>query len=122
MGFATKHIDHVGYAKRMKSKTDGELKFIIKDASEAISANPDNPNNGYYADEVNYASDELARRHKNPKITNWYGIRYYTGDDRLSLYVGFKTRLLPYRRACAIVRWLKSKGVDAYHDKFQIRS
>lgn len=36
--------------------------FIIQDAGAAIAANPDNPNNGYYADEICYASMELNKR------------------------------------------------------------
>lgn len=59
-----KKMDHSDYQRRLKSKSDEELKFIIKDAREAIEANPDNPNNGYYQDEISYAGMELRRRGK----------------------------------------------------------
>ena len=57
-------IDHTEYPKRLKSKTDEQLHFIIKDAHEAIKANPDSEKsrNGYYEDEINYAQMELKRR------------------------------------------------------------
>lgn len=62
---ATKHIDHTEYPKMLKKKSIAELKFIIKDAREAMEAMPNNPNYGYYADEVNYAAMELNNRMKS---------------------------------------------------------
>ncbi len=57
-------MDHTEYPKRLKKKSDDALRFIIKDAGEAIKANPDSEKskNGYYADEINYAAMELKRR------------------------------------------------------------
>lgn len=62
-------MDHTEYPKRLRKKTDEELRFIIKDANEAMNANPDSEKsrNGYYADEVNYASMELKRREDEKK-------------------------------------------------------
>jgi hypothetical protein len=60
-----KVMDHGSYQKNLKKKSVEELRFIIKDASEAMKAMPDNPNNGYYADEVNYASMELSQLQGN---------------------------------------------------------
>jgi hypothetical protein len=57
-----KVMDHASYQKNLKKKSVEELRYIIKDASGAMLAMPDNPNNGYYADEVNYAAMELNRR------------------------------------------------------------
>jgi hypothetical protein len=57
-----KRMNHGEYRKQLKEKTVAELQFIIKDAGEAIAANPDNPNNGYYTDEIHYAYMELKRR------------------------------------------------------------
>ena len=57
-----KVMDHGAYQKNLKKKSVEELRFIIKDAGGAMRSMPDNPNNGYYADEVNYASMELQRR------------------------------------------------------------
>jgi hypothetical protein len=59
-----KTMDHTNYPKRLKTKSEAELRFIVKDAQEAIAAFPDSPNAGYYADEINYAGMELARRVK----------------------------------------------------------
>jgi len=57
-------IDHTEYPKRLKKKSDDALRFIIKDADEAMKVNPDSEKskNGYYADEINYAAMELKRR------------------------------------------------------------
>lgn len=60
--YATKIMDHAGYQRKMKTKSVAELKFIIKDCREALNAHPDNPNAGYYADEIHYASAELKKR------------------------------------------------------------
>lgn len=62
-----KQMDHEKYPKSLKRKTIDELKYIIKDASEAEKANPDGPNAGYYADEVLYANMELAKRNERSK-------------------------------------------------------
>ena len=57
-----KTMNHTDYAKACRTKTEAELRFTIQDAAEAVRANPDGENAGYYADEVNYASSELFRR------------------------------------------------------------
>lgn len=57
-----KKMDHAAYQKALKGKTAAELHYIVKDAGEAAAANPTSPNNGYYLDEVHYASMELRRR------------------------------------------------------------
>ena len=57
-----KTMDHTQYPKSLKKKTDEELRFIIKDATEAAKVNPTGPNTGYYLDEVHYAFNELRRR------------------------------------------------------------
>jgi len=56
-------IDHVNYPKSLRRKGIVELLYIIEDARKAIRAYPENPKAGYYADEINYASMEIARRH-----------------------------------------------------------
>lgn len=116
-----KHIDHVGYPAKLKLKTKAELEYIITDAQGALDAWPESPNAGYYADEINYAQNELASRRKKPKIRTLYGVRYYTDDERLSQHLGFKGQLIPFRRAVKLVKWLKSKGIEAYYDKYTIR-
>lgn len=55
-------INHIEYPKKLKNFSDESLRFIIKDCQEAISAMPDNPKNGYYADEINYCVMELNNR------------------------------------------------------------
>jgi len=57
-----KQIDHINYPKSLKTKTIQQLRYIIKDASEAILANPIGHKSGYYADEICYASQELRNR------------------------------------------------------------
>lgn len=57
-----KEMNHAEYPKRLRKKTDDELRFIIRDAQAAMDAMPDGCNAGYYADEVHYASMELTRR------------------------------------------------------------
>jgi hypothetical protein len=57
-----KTMNHTEYPRRLWQRSVEELRFIIKDATEAQRANPSNPNNGYYADEVLYAAAELSRR------------------------------------------------------------
>ncbi len=55
-------LNHTEYMKKVKTLSDDSLLFIIKDANEAMAAMPDNPKNGWYADEVNYCSMEISRR------------------------------------------------------------
>ena len=58
----TKKMDHAAYQARLRTLSVASLFYIKDDASAAMEAYPDNPNNGYYADEVNYALMELRRR------------------------------------------------------------
>ena len=57
-----KTMDHGAYPKALRKKSEAELRYIIKDAGEAVKALPDGVNAGYYADEVLYAATELRRR------------------------------------------------------------
>ena len=59
-----KTMDHAAYQKSLRTKPEESLRFIIKDANEAIKAQPDGENAGYYADEVSYCCMELARRQR----------------------------------------------------------
>ena len=59
----TTQIDHSNYPASLKTKTLGELHWIIKDATAAMNAYPDGPKAGYYADEVSYAAMERQRRY-----------------------------------------------------------
>lgn len=61
---ATKHIDHVAYPKLCRTRSDAELLYVIADCQATLAAWPDQPNHGYYADEINYCADELARRRR----------------------------------------------------------
>jgi hypothetical protein len=62
--YPTKQIDHAAYPKRCRRLSDAELLFIIHDCQSTLAAWPDQPNHGYYADEICYAADELYRRRK----------------------------------------------------------
>lgn len=55
-------IDHKAYPARLRRLPAISLRFIIRDAKEALAAMPDSPKAGYYADEINYAAMELQRR------------------------------------------------------------
>jgi len=63
------HIDHNAFPASLKAKSDDELRFIIKDAGEAIAAMPDNPKAGVYADQINYAQMELTKRREKLPAT-----------------------------------------------------
>lgn len=55
-------INHIEYPKSLKAKPSASLQYIMKDAYEAMTANPEGEKAGYYADEINYCADELALR------------------------------------------------------------
>lgn len=57
-------IDHTAYPKSLRSKSVDSLHFIRADARAALAAMPDGHKAGYYADEICYCTDELARRAK----------------------------------------------------------
>jgi hypothetical protein len=60
-----KVMDHGAYQRKLRNKDnypESSLRFIMADAKKAIESLPDNPNNGYYADEILYAAAELRRR------------------------------------------------------------
>jgi hypothetical protein len=57
-----KHMNHAEYQRKLRTYTDNQLEFVIKDARAAIEANGENPNNSYYADEMHYANAELRKR------------------------------------------------------------
>ncbi len=67
-------VDHSWHSKTMeamKHKSEDELSYILKDATEAADAgekmDPPNPKSGQYRDEAHYAAMELARRKKGGK-------------------------------------------------------
>ncbi|MFK5281825.1 hypothetical protein ACI3PL_19935, partial [Lacticaseibacillus paracasei] len=55
-------IDHTTYPKQLKLKSLESLRFIIRDCQDAIAANPENPKNSKYADEIAYCGMEIKRR------------------------------------------------------------
>ena len=59
-----KTMNHSEYQKECKGKSETQLRYIIQDCKNAIAAYPENPNAGYYADEIHYCAMELARRAK----------------------------------------------------------
>ena len=42
-----------------------------------------------------------------------YEVRYYPAGSRVSQNVSRKCRVIPYRKALAVIRRLKKSGVDA---------
>jgi hypothetical protein len=62
-------MNHAEYQKNLKTKSFAELNGIIKDCQESLKANPDNPKNGHYQDEISYARMELnSRKGKDDSI------------------------------------------------------
>jgi hypothetical protein len=59
-------IDHAAYPESLREKSDAALRYIMRDATAAMRANPFGEKAGYYADEVHYASMELRRRRGQP--------------------------------------------------------
>lgn len=57
-----KTMNHRAYQLSLRHKSVEELRFIIKDAGEAMRAMPNGENAGYYADEIHYAAMELRIR------------------------------------------------------------
>jgi hypothetical protein len=55
-------IDHAVYQRWVKTVSIASLQYIIRDCQEAIAANPDNPKNSKYADEIAYCGMEIKRR------------------------------------------------------------
>jgi hypothetical protein len=60
--YAGKVIDHQAYAANVRTMSDAELLFTARDAKATVDAWPDQPNAGYYLDEINYCAGELHRR------------------------------------------------------------
>lgn len=65
--YAGKVMDHTTYPKLCRRRSEAELLFVMADARNAIDAMPDNPNAGYYADEILYCAQELDRRARGGK-------------------------------------------------------
>jgi hypothetical protein len=57
-----KKINHTAYPRSLRNKSDDMLRYIIKDANEALFCFPECDKAGYYADEINYCSMELNKR------------------------------------------------------------
>ena len=57
-----KVMKHAEYQERIAKLPSAALRFIAKDAKEAVAAMPDGPNAGYYQDEICYCADELQKR------------------------------------------------------------
>ena len=55
-------MDHNAYPESLMTKTWAELQWIAKDAQTFLKVFPDNPNAGYYQDEINYCANEIQIR------------------------------------------------------------
>lgn len=75
-------INHAEYQEKVKTMTDGQLKFVISDCQQAIAAMPNGHKAGYYADEINYCRMELNRRAKQikPELIVWRCPEGYLAD------------------------------------------
>lgn len=63
-----KTMNHADYQGRIRGLPSAALRYIIKDAQEAIDAMPAGPNTGYYVDEIYACASELRNRAK--KLVN----------------------------------------------------
>ena len=59
---ATKTINHASYQEKTREMSVEALRYTIKDCRETLRAWPDQPNHGYYSDEMAYCGMELRRR------------------------------------------------------------
>jgi hypothetical protein len=57
-----KVMNHGEYQKNVKRMDIDALQHVLADCQAAIKAMPDNPNCGYYEDEIHYCAAELHRR------------------------------------------------------------
>lgn len=88
---SVEHIDHTRYPESLKTKSESALRYIIKDAQEALKAMPNGPKAGYYQDEVNYAVNELNRR---KKLNNSQLSPSRMQNDTSSIYLSWIKRTL----------------------------
>lgn len=75
-----KKMNHNEYQIGLKSKSEKELLFIIDDARKSIRANPGNPNNGYYEDEIHYCVMEINERKRLGRIVDSLGMIKKIGE------------------------------------------
>ena len=61
---AKKVMQWAVYTERIEKLPSVALRFICKDAQEAVDAMPDGINAGYYADEIHICASELRNRAK----------------------------------------------------------
>jgi hypothetical protein len=86
-------IDHSAYQEKVRGMSDAALRYTIEDARKALRALPEGRKAGYYQDEINYASDELARRRSGGRARNPYG---YMIAGRTRPHAYSATRDFPY--------------------------
>ena len=87
-------IDHSAYQEKVRGMSDAALRYTIEDARKALRAMPEGRKAGYYQDEINYASDELARRRSGGRARNPYG---YMIAGRTRPHAWSSTQGFPYR-------------------------
>jgi hypothetical protein len=55
-------MDPVAYQAKVKTMSAEALRFVMRDACEALAAYADSPNTDYYQDEICHCGQELQRR------------------------------------------------------------
>ena len=94
MATTTKTMNHTEYQSFCTKQTEATLKYIIKDAGEALNAMPDNPNAGYYQDEIHYCRMELTKRKKAKELADFklhpikYEVEQHTSKSHVVQYRG----------------------------------
>lgn len=83
------HLDFAAFRQYIAGKNETELRYMAKDAAEALRAYPDGKKANYYADMVNEVGDELRRRSNKMPLKskssradgNYFVFRLYVGGE-----------------------------------------
>ena len=63
-------MNFANYEEKCRNATDASLVYVMKDAREAMLANPEGVKAGYYADEISMAGMELMNRRRALTMLN----------------------------------------------------
>lgn len=67
----TKQMNHAEYQKNLVGNCYHSLNNIIEQCKDVIRLQPDNPNAGYYMDEIHYCSAEIRYRLEPKNAPTW---------------------------------------------------
>lgn len=64
-------MNHTEYQRNLVHNCVHSLRHIIADCQQVIRLQPDNPNAGYYMDEIHYCSAEIRYRQDPKNAPMW---------------------------------------------------